>query len=504
MIFNSYIFILLFLPLALAGYFICNRYFSGKFEQGGLLWLLGVSLLFYAWNLPVFLCLFLPGIAVNYGISRIITGLKHRTSPCKLQQKYWMTTAVIINLLPLLYFKYSGFIADSLEGFFRTDWKISVAQPLGISFYTFLQIAYIVDCYRDEKGFDHTFLEYAVYTSFFPKITMGPIVLHSEIIPQLRDQAKKTPDYNNLSQGLYAFALGLAKKILLADTLAKLVNAGFDTVSELNSLTAIIVALSYTLQLYFDFSGYCDMAVGISRMLNIELPFNFNSPYKAKSISEFWDRWHMTLTRFFTRYVYIPLGGSRKGKLRTYLNTLIVFLLSGLWHGAAWNFVFWGLLHGIFMIIEKISKDLNPGFRKLSGIPRRLLNCVKWLYTFAAVNIMWIFFRAADLDQAKLFLSRIFSGGWHCKESLVSIFNDLIEIRMLKRLGLRPLLEASVDGTLCIFLGILVFSVIFPKNTQEKMLSGKYDWKRSIVTMLLIIWCVISLSDVSVFLYSNF
>lgn len=341
MVFNSYIFILAFLPLVIIGYFLLNKFYYSNMGRAGLGWLLLMSFGFYAYDAPVFLLLLMASMIVNYLLTKILNKLKQDGINTLKMQKIVLVIGVILNLVPLIYFKYSNFLLDSIGTFFDADWSLEVGLPLGISFFTFLQIAYLVDCYREERGFDYNFLEYAVYVAFFPKITMGPIVLHGEIMPQLRDKSKKQVDYNNLSQGFYAFSLGLAKKVLLADTLAKFVNVGFKSVNELNTATALIVMLSYTLQLYFDFSGYCDMAVGVSKMLNIDLPYNFNSPYKAKSISEFWDRWHMTLTRFFTRYVYIPLGGSRKGKMRTYLNTIIVFLLSGLWHGANWTFIFW-------------------------------------------------------------------------------------------------------------------------------------------------------------------
>ena len=186
------------------------------------------------------------------------------------------------------------------------------------------------------------------------------------------------------------------------------------------------------------------------------------------------------------------------------MNTIIVFLLSGLWHGAEWNFVFWGFLHGIFMTIEKIGKDLGLGVKKISGIPRKIVDCIKWLYTFAAVNFMWIFFRAKDMEQAKFFLTRLGSGGWKCQEYITDIFNDLIEIRLLKRLGLGSLLEASMDVTIWGFLILMILGVVLLKNAQEKMMSARYDWMRSVVTTILIVWCIVSLSDVSVFLYFNF
>ena len=504
MIFNSYIFILFFLPLAVSGYFILNKYFYGKKGQAGLFWLLGLSLVFYAWDIPAFLALFGTGIVINYVIGKLFYRLKQKKGESRKLQKLVLFLGVLLNLAPLAYFKYGDFFVDSIEDFFHAEWNVEVALPLGISFYTFMQIAYLVDCYREEKGFDYTFAEYAAYVAFFPKITMGPIALHSEIIPQLRDKKKRQVNYNNLSQGLYSFSQGLAKKVLLADSLAKIVNAGHYDVYELNAMTAIVVALSYTLQLYFDFSGYCDMAMGVSQMLNIELPLNFNSPYKAKSISEFWERCHMTLTRFFTRYVYIPLGGSRKGKIRTYVNTMIVFLLSGLWHGAEWNFVFWGLLHGIFMTLEKIIKDLGLGFKKMPKTGRMILDGVKWLYTFLVINFTWIFFRAADMERAMEYLRRILGGGWKCQEVVTRVFDKIIEIRILKRFGLDSIVEAFPDLFLWSILLLLVACVVFLKNTGEKVKEEKYQWLRSIVTVVLLVWCVVSLSEVSEFLYFNF
>ena len=461
MVFNSYIFILLFLPLVVSGYFLLNKYCYGKNGKAGLIWLVVASLFFYAYDIPAFLWLFAVSIVVNYIIGRGLTNLKQQSNEKRKLQRAVVILGVVLNLLPLVYYKYANFFADSVEGFFQKDWNVEAALPLGISFFTFLQIAYLVDCYREEKGFDYGFLEYATYVAFFPKITMGPIVLHWEIIPQLRDKVKKQVDYNNLSQGFYAFSLGLAKKVLLADTLAKFVNVGFKGVNELNTATALIVMLSYTLQLYFDFSGYCDMAVGVSKMLNIDLPYNFNSPYKAKSISEFWDRWHMTLTRFFTRYVYIPLGGSRKGRIRTYSNTIIVFLLSGLWHGANWTFIFWGLLHGILMTFERIGKDIGLGFKKLIGIKSKILEVVKWVVTFVIINLTWIFFRAESIEQAVLFLQRLISGGMKCSESVLEVFHDLIEIRILNRFGFGSLLENYADLSLWCMLVLLVLGVVF-------------------------------------------
>ena len=504
MVFNSYIFILAFLPLVVSGYFFVNKVRNKRCGQAGLVWLLFTSFVFFSYDDPEFLVLLLASIGVNYTLGMLMTRDKNSCAQRRNLQKAMLILGILLNLAPLLYCKYSNFFLNSLEKYFEADWEVDVGLPLGISFFTFMQIAYLVDCYREEKGFDYSIIEYATYVAFFPKITMGPIVLHSEVMPQLRDDTKKTVNYSNLSQGLYVFVLGLAKKVLIADVLAKFVSVGFGEVGELNSATAIMVMVSYTLQIYFDFSGYCDMAIGVSKMLNIDLPYNFNSPYKAKSISEFWDRWHMTLTRFFTRYVYIPMGGSRKGKIRTYLNTLLVFLLSGLWHGANWTFVLWGLLHGIIMVLEKIVDDIGLGYKAAKGMFGKVIACVRWGVTFAVINITWIFFRAESVDMAVLYLKQIFSGGWRLVEDVIDVFDKLIEIRMVKRLGLASVLDNHVNIAIWSILALLVMSTVFMRNAQEKINDSKYNVVRSVLTTILLVWSIISLSDVSEFLYFNF
>lgn len=504
MVFNSYIFILLFLPISLIGYFLLNKYGSGRYGQAGLVWLLGVSLVFYAYDILAFLWLFGASIVVNFLLGKRLMYLKIQKENTEKLQKIWLTAGILVNLAPLAYFKYGDFFVDSIEDFFHAEWNVEVPLPLGISFFTFMQIAYLVDCYREEHGFEDSFLEYATYVAFFPKITMGPIVLRSEIVPQLGDREKRHVNYQNLSCGLYIFALGLAKKVLIADVLAKFVNIGYADVHGLNSGTILFVMLSYTLQLYFDFSGYCDMAVGIAKMFNIDLPYNFNSPYKAKSISEFWDRWHMTLTRFFTKYVYIPLGGSRKGEIRTYFNTMIVFLLSGLWHGADWSFVLWGLMHGVLMSMEKVGKELGFGLKELSRNLQKVVDIVRWTITFALINIAWVFFRADSIKTAVYFLQGIDDGGWELKGNMIAVFDKLVEVRILKRFGMTGVLEANTSLTIWIILFALVIAVVVLKNAKEKMMEEKYNWKRSLVTVILIVWSVVSLSEVSEFLYFNF
>ena len=504
MVFNSYIFILVFLPLVVTGYFGLNRFCYGKSGQAGLLWLLVSSCIFYAFEAPVFLLFLIFNIIINHILGkRLCLGNKTRNGLGQ-GKKLLLFVGILANLLPLVYFKYSNFLLETIGDFSNKEWKMDIALPLGISFITFQQIAYLVDCYRNAEGNKDSFLEYATYVAFFPKITMGPIALHAEIVPQFREQKRKSVDYQNLSMGLYAFGLGLAKKVLIADVLAKMVNVGFQDIEFLNAADTLMVMLCYTLQLYFDFSGYCDMAVGVAKMLNIDLPYNFNSPYKAKSITEFWDRWHMTLTRFFTRYVYIPLGGSRRGRIRTYINVLIIFLLSGIWHGAAWNFVFWGLLHGILMVIERIGREFFSKDKKTQGVLGRVFVGIRWFVNFCIINVTWVFFRAKSVKEATGFLGNVFGGGWQLSHTFTEMVNDLIEIRLLSRLGLSTVFNNMGSWLIWIILAIMILAVIGTKNTQEKMETGKYTWRRSLVTVVLIVWSVISLSDVSVFLYFNF
>lgn len=334
MLFNSYIFILLFLPLTVIGYYWLNQ--KNKYSAG-MFWLVMMSCIFCGYLDIRYLLALLFSLGGNYGILCLM-----KRNPIEKVSRRWLAIGITGNILFLLYFKYANFFLENISLLTGREFSaLKLFMPLGISFYTFQQITCLVDCHRD-KTLQPSFLEYAVYVSFFPQFIQGPIMLIGEMLPNLRDEKKKQWNDEAFAVGMYAFALGLGKKVLLADTLAQTVNVGYKEVWQLNSLSAIVTILAYTLQIYFDFSGYCDMAVGLGKMFQLEIPINFHSPYKAVSIVDFWDRWHITLTRFFTRYVYIPLGGSREGHVRTYANVFLIFLLSGLWHGAAWTFVYWG------------------------------------------------------------------------------------------------------------------------------------------------------------------
>lgn len=455
-----------------------------------------MSLWFYGYANPVYLILILSSIWVNFFVGKKIA-LGRRKEKRRIA-KNWMTGGIIFNLALIFYFKYYDFFISNMNILFGEDWILkNIALPLGISFFTFQQISYIVDCYREKEIIQYSFIEYGAYVTFFPQLVAGPIVMHSELVPQMQDKEKKKANYENLSLGLYALALGLGKKVLLADTLSKIVNVGYADISSLNGISAFIIMTSYTLQIYFDFSGYCDMALGMSKMFNIDLPINFNSPYKAKSVTEFWGRWHLTLTRFFTQYVYIPLGGNRKGKVRTYRNTLIVFFLSGIWHGANWTFILWGVIHGIFMTMEKVIKDCGKMTRKIWGI-------IGGLYVFLFVNITWVLFRAETIGKAWEFLQRLNIKGSTIAPDILDKVNDLVEIRLLYRLGLGNLISRYPSLPCVCILVMLWLAVYFMKNTQEKLQCKTLGRVRSLATILLIVWSVISLSDVSEFLYFNF
>ncbi|MGB6019807.1 MAG: MBOAT family O-acyltransferase, partial [Sulfurimonadaceae bacterium] len=268
-----------------------------------------------------------------------------------------------------------------------------------ISFFTFQQIAYLVDSYRGETA-EYDFLNYALFVTFFPQLIAGPIVHHAEMMPQFASKWNLVKNYKNIATGLFIFSIGLFKKVVIADTFAKWATAGFDHAETLNLLEAWATSLSYTFQLYFDFSGYTDMAIGAALLFNIKLPINFNSPYKALDIQDFWRRWHITLSRFLRDYIYIPLGGNRKGSFRTYNNLLATFILGGIWHGAGWTFVFWGLLHGMALVVHRFWKSI--GFT--------MPNILAWFITFNFINIAWVFFRAREWDDAIKVLTGMVSG----------------------------------------------------------------------------------------------
>lgn len=332
MLFNSYIFVFLFLPVTFVVYFSLNK---ARHYTGGQLWLTAVSLFFYGYWNPVYLPIVIGSMLFNY----FIGSQMHK----RLSKKKILVCGIAANLILLGYFKYTDFFISNMNYFVGTQTALlNIILPLGISFFTFTQIAYLVETYRG-KVRKHDLLSYSLFVTYFPHLLAGPIIHYENMMPQFLDEKLKAVDWENVAKGVFLFGIGLGKKVLIADQLAIWANAIFQAdTANLTMLEAWIGSLSYTFQLYFDFSGYTDMALGISLMLNIKLPINFNSPYQAVSIIDFWRRWHMTLSSFLRDYLYIPLGGNRSGKMRHYVNLMITMLLGGLWHGSGWTFVFWG------------------------------------------------------------------------------------------------------------------------------------------------------------------
>ena len=394
MLFNSYQFIFLFLPIALTGYFVLGRF--GNLAP--VIWLALASLAFYAVSNWQFVLLLLGSIAFNYLIGLLLISGRLRS---RLRFAV-LSVGVAGDLLVLGTFKYAGFLAANLNAVFSTGFALNILLPVGISFYTFTQIAFLVDAYRGKVA-RYALPHYALFVTYFPHLIAGPILHHSDMIPQFERAEAKRPDPHLILCGLIIFAIGLFKKTCMADGIQPLVSLAFGP----NAPTfdqAWIGALAYTFQLYFDFSGYSDMAIGISLMFGIFLPVNFNSPYKAASIVEFWRRWHMTLSQFLRDYLYFPLGGNRRGPTLRYVNLMITMLLGGLWHGAAWTFVVWGGLHGAYLCVNHAWNNFGPAVT-----PRfeRAANLAAFILTFLAVVVAWVFFRADSLPSAIYVLSKM-------------------------------------------------------------------------------------------------
>lgn len=491
MLFNSYIFIFIFLPLCLAGYFLLNRF---GMKKAALAFLFGMSLWFYGYFNLSYLAIIISSILVNYLFYLLSKRVKAEKT-----RKYLKWLAVAANLGILFYFKYFDFFLSNLNAVFSTDFVLrNILLPLGISFFTFQQLSFVIDAFKGDVP-NYDFLSYACFVSFFPQLIAGPIVTHDELVPQLMDEKNKRFNYSNFAPGLYIFAMGMAKKVLLADTLGTVVDYCFAAASDfrfeqINSAAAWIAAVAFTLQLYFDFSGYSDMAIGIGKMFNVNIPGNFNSPYKALSIVDFWKRWHLTLTRFFTKYVYIPLGGNRKGNVRTYVNIMIVFFLSGLWHGANWTFVVWGLMHGVGNCLTRMFKNL------WSKLPK----FIAWLFTFVYVVIAYVFFRADNLRQGWFIISRmlhISPGGIH--KDIIGSFSQPELGLISSALGSMGIAQPGLI-VLLLFLAFCVFICVFTKNSAERLEISSLSVKESLVTIVLLTWCIFSFAGVSTFLYFNF
>ena len=357
MLFNSDIFIFIFLPIAVVGYFLLSRYVSTNIRN---VWLVAISFFFYGfWN-PVYIPLLLFSIFFNFYIGKLLSGERNHDDSFFKKGKVILFFGIGVNLFLLGFFKYADFAIKNVNWIFDANISpLNIVLPLAISFFTFQQIAYLVDSYK-KLTHEYDLLNYTVFVTFFPQLIAGPIVHHKEMFPQFAEKKNGFINYRNVSVGLFIFFIGLVKKVGIADTFAVWANMGYAYDGVLTFYDAWATSLAYTFQLYFDFSGYTDMAIGAALLFNISLPKNFNSPYKALDIQDFWRRWHMTLSRFLRDYIYIPLGGNKKGQTRMYIAIFLVFLLGGLWHGAAWTFVVWGVLHGVAAVTHRLWTQYIP------------------------------------------------------------------------------------------------------------------------------------------------
>ena len=476
MVFSSNVFLFYFLPVFLLCYFLCPSRWRNYV-------ILVFSIVFYAYGGPEFILILLGSTTATFFLVKAMVK-NTRPSP---RAKWLCALAIVLNLGLLVWFKYANFIVDNVNAvtalFHGRGIRLAhIVLPIGISFFTFQSITYVLDSYRGQVKPMDKLTDYMVYIIMFPQLIAGPIVRYNEVEQQLRH--RESPASERL-QGFYRFVIGLAKKVLIADVIAQQADACFAAdLGTLDSGTAWIGILAYTLQLYFDFSGYSDMAIGLGRIMGFKFPENFDNPYVSRSITEFWRRWHMTLGTFIMNYLYIPLGGNRKGKGRMYLNLWICFLLSGLWHGASWNFVVWGALHGCFICLDKL---LGKGKQKE---PHGLRSAFSIFFTFLVVNLLWVFFRIENIAEAWTFITRMFA------------------------FDFGPL-SASINLQLYVTLAVAAifsFLTLFPfgKKLQEKVYYTDYSNKGHILVWLIAVamflFCLAALNATgfSPFIYFRF
>ncbi len=490
MLFNSTIFIVLFLPLSLIGWYGLQKLQNPVWAK---LFLIGMSLWFYGYYNPWYLLILVGSLAANHVLSM---AMEHTGK--KAGRRFFFALGLLVNLGLLFYFKYFNFFVDNCNYFLHTNWQIErIALPLGISFFTFQQISYIVDCYKKEAPSYH-FVDYACFVTFFPQLIAGPIVLHSEFIPTLLERKNRKVDWDRFYDGLALFILGFGKKVLLADVLALAVNYVFDTPGVvqyyLDFWSGLVIMIFFGFQLYFDFSGYCDMARGIGRMFGFELPVNFHSPFKSDSVREFWRRWHMTLGRFLTTYVYIPLGGNRKGMARTCLNLFLTFLVSGIWHGANWTFILWGVMHGLAIVWEKLFPRLRFKARKLNILVTQAF----WFLTFVT-------FRSNSLEQAGFFYRNLFTAPKSLLRGIGASLQVPENYMLIKIITMKA--PQYLTGFYYGMTGLmLVVSLYFVHGMEaEEWIAQKARTKKGVFTLAVVfLWAFVSLSQVSTFLYFNF
>lgn len=489
MLFHSYAYLFFFLPAVFLIYFFLHHY---RYNLSAKFFLLSASIYFYAQsNLVNLLRLLLLSMIFNFWLGQSLA--KDRT--LKNTRKQLLIFGLFVNIASLVYFKYMDFFIQNINTLFGTELPfLYIALPLGISFFTFQEIAYLIDSYYG-KTKEYSFINYALFVAFFPQLIAGPIVHHREMMEQFGNKSNYTLRYDNIARGLFIFAIGIFKKVVLADTFSIWATNGFDNTTSLTLIEAWTTSLSYTLQLYFDFSGYTDMAIGSALMFNITLPINFNSPYRALNIQDFWRRWHITLSRFFRDYIYIPLGGNRDGTPRTLSNLFIVFLIGGIWHGAGWTFVAWGILHGLAMMIHFLWKQLNLNTPK----------ALSWILTFMFVNSAWVFFRAHSFNDAlKVLKGMTGFSGIKLPEQFATFFPSFSSYGIEFSRQILSTIETDSALKIIIWLGLGLTLALYTTNSADLTKNFRPSLSFLIISILIFFSSLYYLGGYSEFIYFNF
>ena len=489
MLFNSFGFILIFLPVTVLAYFLLLRW---RLTIAAKSWLLSASLFFYSWWNIKYLPLILGSVLFNYTIGGLLAEYEeigHRA----LSRKAIFVFGVVANIILLGYFKYMDFFINNINHAFKLDIPfLHIVLPLGISFFTITQIAYLVDAYEGLVE-ERNLLNYALFVTFFPHLLAGPILHHMDMMPQFERMRNKVVNWKNLYLGLALFFIGLFKKVVIADQFASWATPGFDHSTSLNFFAAWFTSLSYTFQLYFDFSGYSDMAVGIGWMFNIRLPINFNTPYKATGIIDFWKRWHITLTNFITTYLFTPILRSF-GRI-TFAGSLVAIfismLIAGFWHGAGWTFIIWGGMHGGALVVNHLWRK-----RKLALPP-----FLAWLITFNFINLSFVFFRAKSWDSAMKVLEGM------AGLNGVMLHKSLSKVKFLQGMGIKfGAWLAGIEGSDRTYIMLIIAMLIthLSLNSMQIVERVKPTWRWTICMMVVSFWSLLNMNRVSEFLYFQF
>lgn len=478
--FNSYIFILALFPVTVLLYYIANKI---NITAGKII-LMATSLVFYVYGGIKMSLILAISLLINYVLVYDIKAIRKA-------RRAILFIDIVVNIAFLLYYKYLGFFIRTYNDVSGQSLGIpNLIMPLGISFFTFQQIMYVVSVYKGDIE-DINIIDYLTFVLYFPKIVSGPLADPAKMIADFNNPELKRPDLSTIMDGIIIFSFGLFKKLILADGFARAVNFGFANDQWIHGFDVMLTMLFYTFQIYFDFSGYSDMAYGASKILNIELPMNFDSPYKAIDIRDFWKRWHMSLTGFFTKYIYIPLGGSKRGVARTYINTMIVFLVSGIWHGANFTFILWGVLHGALSIYDRLTDKIHKKLPKIVG----------WLFTFIAVNFLWLLFRADSITQWVQYIGKM------ADFSVMNLNPDFVLTFVTPEVGfLAHILGVEKDFAGLIAMAVMTVFALFiclvPKNNMRTF--GKKNLGKTVLAAFAFGFSFLALSSESIFVYFNF